>query len=251
MIHKTAIISDKASIGNNVSIGPYSIIHDDVVIGDNTEIGSHCELGVKTVNHPNKPLIIGEQSLIRSHSVFYSASTFGNNLVTGHRVNVREQTTAGNNFQIGTLTDIQGYCKIGNYVRTHSNVHIGQMSIVRDYVWLFPYIVLTNDPHPPSEIRKGVIVDEFSIISTMSVILPGVTIKKGTLVGAHSNVTSDTEEDSVVVGNPAKIVCYTNEIRMKDGSGVPAYPWRKHFHRGYPEDIVKTWVDEFNGQNGT
>ena len=38
LIHKTAIVSPKARIGNNVRIGAYTVIEDDVEIGDNTEI---------------------------------------------------------------------------------------------------------------------------------------------------------------------------------------------------------------------
>ena len=48
-VHPTALVSPKAIIGKNVSIGAYSIIHDNVEIGENTIIGPYCELGV--TNH--------------------------------------------------------------------------------------------------------------------------------------------------------------------------------------------------------
>ena len=44
MIHKTAIIDNKAKILGNVEIGPYSIIGPEVEIGDNTIIHSHVNL---------------------------------------------------------------------------------------------------------------------------------------------------------------------------------------------------------------
>jgi len=246
MIHATAIIDDGAKIGNNVSIGPYSIIHKNVVIGDNTEIGAYCEIGLPTKLANGRPLIIGNRAVIRSHSVFYEGSTFGENLVTGHRVTIRELTTAGDGFQIGTLGDIQGHCEIGDYVKCHSNVHIGQHSTVGNYVWIFPYVVLTNDPHPPSEVMAGVTIEDFAVIATMSVILPGVTVKKGALVGAHSSVNKDVNPDAVVAGSPAKFICGTEKIKLKDGSGNHAYPWRRHFHRGYPEKAVAEWIKEFS-----
>lgn len=245
MIHATAIIDDGAKIGSNVSIGPYSIIHKNVVIGDNTEIGAYCEIGLPTKLANGRPLVIGNDAVIRSHSVFYEGSTFGEKLVTGHRVTIRELTTAGNGFQIGTLGDIQGHCEIGDYVKCHSNVHIGQHSTVGNYVWIFPYVVLTNDPHPPSEVMAGVTVEDFAVIATMSVILPGVTVKKGALVGAHSSVNKDVNPDAVVAGSPAKFICGTEKIKLKDGSGNHAYPWRRHFHRGYPEKAVAEWIKEF------
>jgi len=240
-IHPTAIVSDQAKLGRDVSIGPFTVIHENVEIGDNVRIEGFCEIGVSNHLSQGKPLVIGSGSHIRSHSIFYEASTFGSGLTTGHRVTVREQTIAGKNLQIGTLSDIQGHCKIGDYVRFHSNVHIGQKSTIGDFVWIFPYVVLTNDPHPPSNVLKGVTVKDFAVIATMSVILPGVTIAKNVLIGAHSSVNRDTEEGMVYAGSPAKAICETSRIRLQDGTGDSAYPWTNHFTRGYPEDVVENW----------
>ena len=44
---------------------------------------------------------------------------------------------------------------------------------------------------------------------------------------------------------PAKVICRTEKIALKDGSGNPAYPWRRHFGRGYPNEIVSRWLSEF------
>lgn len=244
-IHPTALVSAKAKLGNNVCIGAFTIVHDNVIIGDDTTIGSHCEIGFPTPLAKNEPLVIGAASLIRSHSIFYEGSSFGEKLTTGHRVTVREKTKAGKNFQIGTLCDIQGDCVIGNYVRFHSNVHIGQHSHIGNFVWIFPYVVLTNDPHPPSEVQMGATIEDYAAIATMSIILPGVTVRKGALVGAHSSVSRDVDEDTVVAGSPAKFICPTSKLKLKDGTEAPAYPWRKHFHRGYPEAVVATWLEEF------
>ncbi len=245
-IHPTAIVHKDAVLGLDVVIGAYTIIHKNVYVGDGSVIGSHCEIGCPA-HHASDGgvLVIGRNSYIRSHSVFYEGSSFGDNLVTGHRVTVREKTKAGRAFQIGTLSDIQGHCEIGDFVKFHSNVHIGQHSKIKNYVWIFPYVVLTNDPHPPSEVMMGVVVEEYVAIATMSVILPGVTIREGALVGAHSSVSRDVEPNTVVVGSPAKYVCETSQIKLKDGSGLSAYPWRRHFHRGYLPETVATWIAEF------
>ena len=246
-IHPTAIIHKDAKIGSDVVVGAYTIIHKNVNIGAGTVIGSHCEIGHPTHNLSDGGILkIGKNSYIRSHSIFYEGSSFGDNLVTGHRVTVREKTKAGKAFQIGTLSDIQGHCEIGDFVKFHSNVHIGQHSKIKNYVWIFPYVVLTNDPHPPSDVMMGVTVEDYVAIATMSVILPGVTVKEGALVGAHSSVARDVEPNTVVAGSPAKYVCETNKIKLKDGSDLSAYPWRRHFHRGYlPETVVK-WIAEFS-----
>lgn len=244
-IHPTALVSASAKLGKNVEIGAFSIIHDNVIIGDNTVIENHCEIGHPTRLAEGKPLTIGADSLIRSHSVFYEGSTFGNRLTTGHRVTVRELTVAGENFQIGTLGDIQGHCTVGNYVRTHSNVHIGHGTKIGNFVWVFPYVVFTNDPHPPSEVCIGAEIGDYAAIATMSVILPGVKVGEHSLVAAHSCVGKDVAPHTVVGGAPAKLLCETSKIKLRDGTDRHAYPWPTHFRRGYPGVVTDQWADEF------
>ena len=241
MIHPSASVSPQARLGENVSVGPFTIIHDNVEIGAGTVIDGFCEIGYPSALADGLPLIIGANSTIRSHSIFYAGSTFGERLVTGHRVTVREKTVAGVNFQLGTLSDIQGDCQIGDYVRCHSNVHIGKASVVGNFVWIFPYVVLTNDPHPPSDVTLGCEIGDYAAVATMSVVLPGVKIGTHALVAAHSMVSKDVAPSTVAGGSPAKYICDTSKIRRKDGSDLPAYPWTSHFRRGYPSHVTDDW----------
>lgn len=238
-IHSTALVSTKAKIGKNFKIGAFSIVYDNVDIGDNVEIGPYCEIGVSNHLSMGKNLVIGNNSVIRSHSVFYEGSEFKDSLVTGHRVTVRELTFAGENLQIGTLCDLQGHTTIGDYVRLHSNVHVGQDSKIGNFVWIFPYTVLTNDPTPPSDNLIGVRVNDFAVIATMCVILPDTHIAEGCLIGAHSSIKGKTEPHTIYVGSPAQSRGPTSKIKLSNGQS--AYPWTKHFKRGYPESITKSW----------
>lgn len=244
-IHPSSSIDEKVKFGNNIKIGANVFIGKNTIIGNNVTIQNGCEIG-NYDGDSEEPLIIGNNSLIRSQSIIYGGSSFGDNLITGHRVTIREGVKAGNNFQIGTLTDIQGNCLIGDFVRMHSNVHIGKYTKIGNFVWIFPYVVLTNDPHPPSNFYIGVSIKDFVSISTMSVILPGIIVEKDTLIGAKSLVSKSTREGTLVAGNPAKEICLASKIKLKDGSKKSAYPWRRHFHRGYPIDIVTNWKAEFN-----
>jgi acyl-[acyl carrier protein]--UDP-N-acetylglucosamine O-acyltransferase len=248
-IHPTAIVSPGARLGAGVSIGPFCIIHAGVHLGDRTNVGAYSELGVVTPLAGEPALHIGADSLIRSHSTFYIGSRFGDRLKTGHRVTVRENTRAGTDLQIGTLCDIQGHCEIGAHVKMHSNVHIGHKSRIHDYAWIFPYVVLTNDPHPPSEYTIGCTLEEFAVVSTMSTVLPGVRVGRGAFVGAMTLVRDDVPADTICVGVPGKNVGPTSKIKHKQ-TGLPAYPWRRHFHRGYPAEVVALWEAEFADASG-
>jgi acetyltransferase-like isoleucine patch superfamily enzyme len=238
-IHPTAIISERARIGANVSIGAHSVVYDNVEIGDGTVLGPHSIVGepvaayYQSADYDNPVLRIGRNNLFRSGAVIYAGSEIGDHVEFGHRVTIREQTRIGAHARIGTLCDIQGYCSIGTYARLHSNVHIGQKSVVGDFVWIFPYVVLTNDPQPPSNILHGVVVEDFAVIATQAVVMAGVRIGRDALVGAAAMVNKDVDPESVVVGVPAKRLASVRDITSAV-TGEPAYPWREHFDRGMP-----------------
>ena len=196
-----------------------------------------------TDKKPHKhPLEIGKGALIRSGSIIYAGSVIGEGFQTGHRVTIRERAEIGDHVSVGTLSDIQGNCKIGNYVRMHSNVHIGQLSVVDDFVWIFPYVVLTNNPTPPSDHFVGVHVHPFAVIATNSTVMPGVEIGQDALVGACTNVTKNAPAYGVAVGNPGKVISDVRKIKHKL-TGEDAYPWREHFSHYMPwsESDFETW----------
>lgn len=245
------ILEDNITLGDNVFVDSGTVIHSNVTIDKNTTIGTRCILGEyladfysQRMNHIH-PLHIGKNSLIRSETIIYGENSFGDFLQTGHRVTIRENSNIGEHVRIGTLSDIQGYCDIQDYVNMHSNVHIGQKSVIKKYAWIFPYVVLTNDPNPPSESLIGVTIEEFSIIATGTIILPGKTIGKGALVGAGSVVTKDVKEGMVAVGNPAREKGPVENI--KDSvTGKQVYPWQYTFGRGMPWEGVgyQKWIKE-------
>lgn len=251
------VIGNKVYIGKNVYVGHNCIFEDNVTIDDNAYIESNviirsgvrigkgafiqanCILGeylmdfCLTREYHDQFLKIGDYALIRSGSIIYTGSMIGDHFQTGHQVTIREKSLIGNNVSIGTLSDVQGNCKIGNYVRMHSNVHIGQLSEIDDFVWIYPYVVLTNDPTPPSEHFAGVHVHPFAVIATSSLIMPGLEIGQDSLVAGGAVVTKSVEPYSVVAGNPAKYISDVRKIKNKI-TGEPVYPWREHFHRAMP-----------------
>lgn len=244
-------IGENVVIGDNVYIDYNTIIRDGVTIKSGTTIGANCILGEYLKDfydsriEKKHPLVIGEDSIIRSGTVIYGDTLIGDSFQTGHNVTIRENSKIGNHVSVGTLSDIQGECVIGNYVRMHSNVHIGQKSHIEDYVWIFPYVVLTNDPTPPSERLLGVEIKSFAVIATGSILLPGVEIESDSLVAAGAIVTKDVKTYQVVGGNPAKVIADIRNIKNRF-TGEKVYPWRETFKRGMPweESDYQTWSME-------
>ena len=245
IIKDNSVIKSGCIIGNNVVIGEETYLDYGVIVRDNVhimkcgKIGAKCILGEYLVDffrnrqYGMHPLVIGENALIRSESIIYGDNVLGNNLQTGHRVTIRENSKIGNYVRIGTLSDIQGNCEIQDYANLHSNVHVGQKSIIKKYAWLFPYVVLTNDPNPPSESLLGVTIEEFAVVSTGSIILPGLTVGTGALSGAGAIVTKSIDGGMVAVGNPARMICGTDNI-TDNITGERVYPWQYTFDRGMP-----------------
>jgi acetyltransferase-like isoleucine patch superfamily enzyme len=84
-------------------------------------------------------------------------------------------------------------------------------------------VVLTHDgssrlfrEHLPGMNRFGnkfgtVTVHDDCFIGTNAIILPGVTIGPGSIVGAGSVVTKDVLPNTVVAGNPVRVICTLDE----------------------------------------
>jgi acetyltransferase-like isoleucine patch superfamily enzyme len=119
----------------------------------------------------------------------------------------------------------------------HSNVHIGQLSQVDNFVWIYPYVVLTNDPTPPSNNFVGVHVHPFAIVATGAIVMPGLDLGQDCLIGAGAIVTRSVMPYAVAVGNPAKVVSDVRKTKNKI-TGEPAYPWREHFSNYMPWDGI-------------
>lgn len=233
-------ISPTAKIGKNVKIGDNTIIYDNVEIGDNSIICNDCVIGEPLNDYysdmegyKNPATVIGPDSLIRSHTIIYADCTFGEGLHIGHRATIREKAHFGSHCSIGTLCDIQGHSEFGDYVRMHSNVHIGHFSKIGNFCWIYPYTVFTNDPTPPSEICIGPTIGDFTIVATHCLLLPNVKIGQHCLIGASTLVSKDVDDYKVVVGSPGKVVKDIRDVRDRE-TGEAHYPWPYRFDRNMP-----------------
>ena len=71
--------------------------------------------------------------------------------------------------------------------------------------------------HIDFEVRKlaPVTLEESCFIGMRTLILPGVTVGKNSIIGAGSVVTHDIPADVVAAGNPAKVICSLDDYSKK------------------------------------
>ena len=206
-------------IGDDMKEQNHYRVYAGVELGKDSTVEDYCVLGVPPRGKSAGEIEtkIGPGAHLRSHTVIYAGNRIGKNFQTGNKVNIREMNSIGNDVSVGTLSVIEHHVEIGNNVRIHSQVFIPEYSVLEDYTWLGPNVVLTNAKYPLSpgvkENLKGPIIKKKAKIGANSTILPGVVIGQNALVGAGSVVTRDVPGNGVVVGNPAKLI--------KDISSLP------------------------------
>lgn len=61
-------------------------------------------------------------------------------------------------------------------------------------------------------------------IGTESVVLPNVTIGNNVIIGANSTITHNVPENTVVAGNPAKVICSLEEYLEKHKENMKEVP---------------------------
>ena len=159
-IHRSAIISDSAKIGEGVSIGPNVIIGDHVTIGDgvvlcsSVHVGRDSTVGERTVLRTNVVVEhdchIGDESILNAHAVI-GADGFGyrpnerydgltkmphiGNVVIGNCVEIGanscidrgkfSSTTIGDGTKLDNLVQIGHNVKIGNHCVIAAHCGIG------------------------------------------------------------------------------------------------------------------------------
>jgi acetyltransferase-like isoleucine patch superfamily enzyme len=134
---------------------------------------------------------------------------------------IREENEIGDDVSIGTNSVVEHHVKIGNKVRMHTGVFVPEYTIIEEGAWIGPKVAITNARFPLGKDIKqrleGVTIKKNVKIGANATILPGVTIGENSLIGAGSVVISDVPENSVAVGNPAKVIKKVDELKYDDG----------------------------------
>lgn len=114
----------------------------------------------------------------------------------------------GDNSFIGPFVEIQQGVKIGKNVRIQSHSFICSGVTIEDDVFIGHGVMFVNDIYPPhfEEIYwKKTTVKRQASIGNNATILP-IEIGEKAIVGAGSTVTKNVPQNSIVAGNPARIL---------------------------------------------
>lgn len=120
--------------------------------------------------------------------------------------------------KIGTFVEIQKGATIGKNCKVSSHSFICEGVTIEDNVFIGHSVVFINDNYPHATNENGsmqtdrdwicvpTLVKKNASIGSNATILAGVTIGKSAIVGAGSVVTKDVPANTIVVGNPAKVL---------------------------------------------
>jgi UDP-2-acetamido-3-amino-2,3-dideoxy-glucuronate N-acetyltransferase len=129
----------------------------------------------------------------------------------------------GDHTKIGTFVEIQKGAKIGKNCKISSHTFICEGVTIEDEVFIGHNVTFINDPYPRSTTAAGALqteadwvciptlVKKGASIGSSATLLCGVTVGERAIVGAGAVVTRDVPPDTVVAGNPARILRKADE----------------------------------------
>jgi acetyltransferase-like isoleucine patch superfamily enzyme len=124
----------------------------------------------------------------------------------------------GDDTSVGTFVEVQKGVRIGARCKIQSHTFICEGVTIEDEVFVGHNVNFINDNYPRATTESGQLqgtqdwavlptrVGRRASIGTGSVILGRITIGEGAIVGAGSVVTHDVPPDTIVAGNPARVL---------------------------------------------
>jgi len=124
----------------------------------------------------------------------------------------------GDGSKIGSFVEVQKNATIGKNCKISSHTFICEGVEIEDNVFIGHGVTFINDLFPRATAEDGAMQTEkdWKVIPTYvrknasigsgCTILAGVEIGAGSIVGAGSVVTKNVPEDTIVAGNPARII---------------------------------------------
>jgi acetyltransferase-like isoleucine patch superfamily enzyme len=124
----------------------------------------------------------------------------------------------GDNTKIGAFVEIQKNATVGKNCKISSHTFICEGVTIGDDVFIGHNVTFINDTYPRATTRDGrlqtetdwavepILVKKGASVGSSCTILANVTIGENAILGAGSVITKDVPPNTIVAGNPAKIL---------------------------------------------
>jgi UDP-2-acetamido-3-amino-2,3-dideoxy-glucuronate N-acetyltransferase len=124
----------------------------------------------------------------------------------------------GDDVKIGTFVEIQKGAKIGRRCKISSHTFVCEGVILEDEVFVGHNVTFINDLYPRATNGDGelqteadwacvpTLVKRGASIGSGATLLCGITVGERAIIGAGSVVTKNVPPDTIVAGNPARVV---------------------------------------------
>ncbi len=222
MIHPQAIVDDRATLADNVRVGPWSLIGPDVEIGPDCVIESH--------------VVIRGPTQIGAGNHIYQFSTVGEStpdlkyrneptrLIIGDRNTIREGVT----IHRGTVQD-RGETIIGDDNLIMAYAHIGHDSVIGNNTILVNNVALAGHVH----------VGDFAILSGYTLVHQFCRIGSHSFSGMQTAIGKDVPAYITVSGSPAEAKTINTEgLRRRGFSDQAISQLRRAFKILYRQNLT-------------